>query len=313
MSVPNRTVVTGDGFPRVTSYPRYTDEGVPYFREAGVAMVAATKFDPRGARSFFDGWHPSLRFGEYLLDEPTDDDGGMVAKYAGQTCYLSFGPTRTWNKDADRYLGNIKDERHGSICEHAAYTFHIWGVDRSVTHELVRHRVGFGFSQVSQRYCGGKTLRFAERPEWQVDRLPESASHELRRAVAACHRDFEVGVNFVMRGYDVTLDATASLSGLGHPMFAADGKTASRKAVRQAVRGGLPNCVEAPIVVSGNGRAWRNLIDRRATPRADVQIREMTVKLLRCLQVQSPLIFGDYAIGTGGDGIDFATSKHFGV
>ena len=50
----------------------------------------------------------------------------------------------------------------------ASQFFFLWyGVSRTVTHELVRHRAGMGFSQLSQRYVSGKVLRFVERPEYQ--------------------------------------------------------------------------------------------------------------------------------------------------
>ena len=41
---------------------------------------------------------------------------------------------------------------HGSVLEHAVWNFIIAGVNRSYTHELIRHRTGFGYSQFSQRY-----------------------------------------------------------------------------------------------------------------------------------------------------------------
>jgi thymidylate synthase (FAD) len=67
------------------------------------------------------------------------------------------------------YLRHIKESGHGSVLEHVNYSLLIWGVSRALTHELVRHRAGFGFSQVSQRYVAGKHLRFVETPATQFD------------------------------------------------------------------------------------------------------------------------------------------------
>ena len=55
-------------------------------------------------------------------------------------------------EDAERFLNMILDIGHGSILEHSSITFGIEGVSRSLTHQLVRHRVGSSYSQKSQRY-----------------------------------------------------------------------------------------------------------------------------------------------------------------
>ena len=78
---------------------------------------------------------------------------------------MSFGPNRTKNADAQKYIDNILKSGHGSVLEHAQYSFLLYGVGRDFTHELVRHRTGVAFSQVSQRYVDGQgaALRGAAR------------------------------------------------------------------------------------------------------------------------------------------------------
>lgn len=84
----------------------------------------------------------------------SDVAGQAVAEFAGRLCYLSFGadaavegghktiPGRTTNQ---AYLENILKTKHGSVLEHAVWTFLFEGISRALTHELVRHRAGFGF------------------------------------------------------------------------------------------------------------------------------------------------------------------------
>lgn len=92
--------------------------------------------------------------------------GEALAEFAGRLCYLSFGedaglegghrtiPGRTTNA---AYLANILKTKHGSVLEHAVWTFLFEGISRSLTHELVRHRAGMG-------YClSGDTLVYSER------------------------------------------------------------------------------------------------------------------------------------------------------
>src|SRR3989304_9631067 len=90
---------------------------------------------------------------------------------------MSFGPGRTTNANAVWYFDGkpgkpetgIKGQKHGSVLDHPNYTILNYGISRSLTHELVRHRAGCAYSQLSQRYVGGKMLRFVERPEYVGD------------------------------------------------------------------------------------------------------------------------------------------------
>src|SRR4051812_31791220 len=62
------------------------------------------------------------------------------------------------------YLENIKKQGHGSVLEHANYSLLVEGVSRSLTHELVRHRAGFAYSQLSQRYVDESEANFVVPP-----------------------------------------------------------------------------------------------------------------------------------------------------
>ena len=53
------------------------------------------------------------------------------------------------------------------MLEHATFSFLCYGISRSNTHEIVRHRAGTAYSQLSQRFVSGKVLRFVERPEYR--------------------------------------------------------------------------------------------------------------------------------------------------
>ncbi len=74
----------------------------------------------------------------------------VISESAGRICYMSFVKPRPGGNAA--YLHHIKEVGHGSVLEHAVWNFVITGVSRSLTHELVRHRAGWAYSQLSQRY-----------------------------------------------------------------------------------------------------------------------------------------------------------------
>src|SRR5688500_20413118 len=85
-------------------------------------------------------------------------DGERLAEFAGRLCYMSQrNPASRTTRD---YLENIKKQGHGSVLEHASYSLLLEGVSRSLTHELVRHRAGFAYSQLSQRYVDASVAAF---------------------------------------------------------------------------------------------------------------------------------------------------------
>jgi len=84
-----------------------------------------------------------------------------LVEFAGRICYLSFGDRqhRKTNKD---YIENLIAADHGSVLEHSNWSFILSGVSRAFTHQLVRHRVGFSFSQLSQQYHDETEAEFVE-------------------------------------------------------------------------------------------------------------------------------------------------------
>ena len=103
--------------------------------------------------------------GRFLADESvsewtTDTDIGAekLVEVAGRTCYMSFSKPRPGGNKA--YIDHILEVGHGSVLEHAVFSLMITGVSRSLTHELVRHRSGFGYSQLSQRFVDESKCAF---------------------------------------------------------------------------------------------------------------------------------------------------------
>src|SRR5437868_3872093 len=89
-------------------------------------------------------------------------DGERLAEFAGRLCYMSqHNPA---GRSTREYLENIKKQGHGSVLEHANYSLLLEGVSRSLTHELVRHRAGFAYSQLSQRYVDESVASFVVPP-----------------------------------------------------------------------------------------------------------------------------------------------------
>jgi len=284
------------GFPYVNSTVYESKNGVRYLKSPGVAVISVPEDDLTGIQGFLNGFSNELGFAEYLNDPAELKPAESVAKFAGQLCYLSFGPNRTMNRDAQTYFDNVKSSGHGSLLEHANFTVFWWGISRSLTHELVRHRAGFGFSQVSQRYVGGKTLRFVERPEYQSDEhLHNSFLRRIERNLA----EYEDQTEYLVKKQTE-----------GDALLSADRKTDLRKKVRQASRSLLPNETETAIVITANVRAWRHFFNMRVSEHAEVEIRRAGFMTFRCLYSFAPHLFRDFTMVNLSDGTDGLTTPY---
>jgi thymidylate synthase (FAD) len=285
-----------NGLPSIHADVCRTALGTPYLQKPGVVVIARPQTDLLGMRKFLAGFGKDLSFEPYVEDPVSLAPGTALCKAAGQTCYLSFGPRRTTNAGAAKYFENIKSSGHGSVLEHASYSFLLYGVSRSFTHELVRHRAGTAFSQTSQRYVDGKVLRFVERPEYQT--------------VPTLHAAFEADIDRAARDYENRTNELLGLQAAGGGLLSADAKTDLRKKVQQAARSCLPNEVEAPIVFSANIRALRHIIEMRASGHAELEIREVFVRAFLCLAVLEPVLFDDYRLTDLPDGTLAVTTEH---
>ncbi len=285
-----------DKMPAVHAEVFITPGNTLYLQKPGVVMVSRPHVNLSGVAGFLAGFDRDLKFPEYL-DDPTPISGTeALIKFAGQLCYYSFGANRTFNEKADEYFKNIKSSRHGSVCEHGNFSFLIYGVPRSFTHELVRHRAGAAFSQVSQRYVDGSTLRFVERPASAAD--PE------------LHKMFLDWIDLSSVQYEKRAARLLALQQSGFAGLIGEKKRDLRKKINQDARACLPNEAEAPIFVTLNVRALRHVIEMRADSPADIEIRAVAMTLYSMALSQAPLLFNDYTVVPQPDGFPAVSTEY---
>ena len=207
-------------------------------------------------------------------------DGERLAEFAGRLCYMS--QRNPANRTTAEYLTNILKQGHGSVFEHAVYVLLIEGVSRSLTHELVRHRAGFGYSQLSQRYVDESDAAFVVPPAIQGDDVAEAA---WLAQVESAQTSYVAAVDHLMTRYAWV-----------------DDKIHRRKLAREAARSVLPNGTETKIVVSGNIRAWRTMLELRLGEGAEREIRRLAVTVLETLRRETPRFFADFELYTAEDG-----------
>ena len=248
-------------------------------REPKVYLVGRQDLDRSQIDRFLD---------EHGMTWETDTEvgGEQLAEAGGRLCYLSFGKGRKSNAD---YLGNIIAQKHGSVLEHAVWNFIIAGVSRSFTHELVRHRAGFAYSQLSQRYVDESIASYIEPDIIAAD---ETLHDVWLRSVEVSHQAY------------LTL-----VAGLMEKLADMKDKTQRRKLARQAARSVLPNATETMIFVSANARALRHFIEMRGSEWAEVEIRKVALDILRIMQREAPNLFSDYDIVRLEDGTEVARTQ----
>jgi thymidylate synthase (FAD) len=78
-------------------------------------------------------------------------DAQELIEAAGRVCYMSFGQNQSERTNVE-YIRNLIELGHESVLEHVNWGFVISGISRALSHQIVRHRVGFAFSQLSQQY-----------------------------------------------------------------------------------------------------------------------------------------------------------------
>ena len=213
---------------------------------------------------------------KWSTDAPSHSE--ELVEIAGRLCYMSFAKPRPGGNKA--YIDHILEVGHGSVLEHAVYSMIFTGISRSLTHELVRHRAGMSYSQLSQRYVDESDCAFVVPPS--ITLTSESGAWWascMGRALGQYQAMIE---SLEMRFADIT------------------DKTLKRKKIRETARSVLPNCTETKIFVTGNARAWRHFLELRGSIHADAEIQRLAIAVLDVLQAESPNLFGDYTVSDQG-------------
>lgn len=222
-----------------------------------------------------------------------DDESSAIIEISARLCYMSFGRGR---RDISEFINNLLSSKDGSVFEHVNYGFVFTGVSRSLTHELVRHRAGFAFSQRSQRYVDEKDAAFV---------IPPALVMENGKADEA-NKILEDALQSASDSYNMLVEKLEDI--LPRDMFSAN--TDRRKAVRQAARSVLPNATETKIFTTANVRSWRHFIEMRGAIFADWEIRSLALEVLDLLQKEAPLLFGDFQISDLPDGTRIAVPEY---
>lgn len=200
---------------------------------------------------------------EWMEIQESSTDAETLLTMAGRNCYRSFHrPNSKTHDDADYLNRTLGEQGHWSIAEHVTATLYFTGVSRAFLAELTRHR-HLSFSVESQRFINANDANIVMPP----------AVREL---------DKEDQDWFLLLAEESIEDYKAIQADLDH---------LPKKQRNEAARGLLPNCVETRMVVTGNLRAWSEVIARRTQPDADAEMQEVMRLAAQQLHTVSPVIF----------------------
>ncbi|ASU78513.1 thymidylate synthase (FAD) [Actinopolyspora erythraea] len=199
-----------------------------------------------------------------------------IPEFGGRACYQSWSKPNPNTRKNEDYLANIIAQGHESVLEHASATFYVQGISRALTHELIRHR-HLSFSQISQRFVDGSSSEVVVPPAYRFKEDDSAPTRELKREAQ----------EELYRTFTEVRDSYETLKSIGRELGL------SRKENREAARSVIPNASETKIEVTGNMRAWRDVIKRRWHEAADAEIREFAGEILGELRRIAPATFQD--------------------
>ena len=217
-----------------------------------------------------------------LLTYTPDAEKTIAA--AAKLCYAKSDiDTLTENltpEKVESFLKMLEDLGHESPVEHATFTFAIEGVSRALLAQITRHRIA-SFSVQSQRYVSKTDFSYIIPPE--IDALPE-AREEYIAAMEEDARHYEsLRQKLMARHYETNL---------AQGMPEAEAKRAAEKKANEDARFVLPNACDTRIIMTMNVRSLHNFFRLRCCTRAQWEIRELAIAMLKLVREVCPLLFG---------------------
>lgn len=246
-----------------------------------VFLIARPAIDAEAMRAYLDdvGGSTWLERREEESTEPPNG-GELLAEFAGRICYRSWEPGLNPNvtrvrTDQREYFGNLLRSLHGSVLEHAGYSFAFRNVSRVFTHELVRHRAGSAFSQESLRYVRLADIGF---------RIPP-VLEPIRQEV----------LDIVERLEQFQVDAARELrlDDEGVPFHV-------KKEVTSALRRLAPIGLSTDILWTANVRTLRHVIEMRTAEGAEEELRLVFDQVAQTMCREAPNLFQDFSRGDDG-------------
>lgn len=257
------------------------------FDEISVHVLAKTVVDRKEVRVWLNEMGVSNEF-----DIPSEDavsNPALLVAMAAKQCYMAFEPGLNPNitkvrKDMVEYLDNVLKQQHGSVLEHAVFSFGINGCSRVFTGEMNRHRAGVAISERSMRY-----IRYTDIKFWMPDCFREHTTDDpviaekKRLSRERLTAEFESQERMMKFFSDVWADELSPTSTFH-----------AKKVLTSAFRRGIGMGIATGGIWTLNMRALRHVIALRTSEGAEEEIVHVFKKVGRIMMEQVRELFGDF-------------------
>ncbi len=239
-----------------------------------VFLVARPSLDLEAMRGYLASVGGEAWLERRLAEAEAPNAAEHLVEFCGRVCYRSWEPGLNPNvtrvrTDRGDYLANLVASQHGSVLEHASFTFALRNVSRVFTHELVRHRAGSAFSQESLRY-----VRLTD-----VGLRVPPALEPVREQVVSLVEQLEE--------FQVAAAEALGIDDEGVPFHV-------KKEITSALRRLAPLGLSTDIVWTANLRTVRHVIEMRTAPGAEEELRLVFDRIARVMLDEAPLLFADF-------------------
>lgn len=219
-----------------------------------------------------------------ILLQATPEPEKLIAS-AARLCYSSVGINELTEKmdeeRAKKLLESLMDMGHESPIEHAYFTFGVEGVSRSLTHQLVRHRIA-SYSQQSQRYVNLENFEYIIPPEIERN---ERAKKLFIDTMEKDRKAYSELVDILIEEHSKELIKEGM-----------DEDIARKKVEKQSIEDAryvFPNACETKIIFTMNTRTLIHFFRLRCCNRAQWEIRKLAIEMLRILRREYPILFNN--------------------
>lgn len=227
-----------------------------------------------------------------------------VVTAAGKLCYSAVGVDEILEKQTpetiEKFVNMLMSMGHESPIEHVSFTFAVEGVSRSLTHQLVRHRLA-SYSQQSQRYVKLEdTFEYITPKEIEkydyINSIFIKSMNDAFEAYVKISRELLIQYSYEylideIEAYcpDIQQDEEFMLKVMREEHKRKYSKF-EKKAIENA-RAVLPNACETKIVFTMNARTLMNFFSHRCCRRSQGEINELAHVMLKLVQEIAPILF----------------------
>ncbi len=188
-------------------------------------------------------------------------DPEKIVAQSARLCYSALDiedlRERLSDESIIKLIKKIMKLGHYSVLEHATFTFAIEGISRVTSHQLVRHRLA-SFSQQSQRY-----VKINEQGFPYI--VPKSI--EKNKKITK-----------------IFIDAIKDLDRIYHLLLSYNIEAEDARYI-------LPQAVKTKVILTVNARELLHIFRLRCCNRAQWEIKEMSIKMLKAVEDVAPTIF----------------------